>query len=134
MSATGLVSSRRGPSSEGGTALVETAIVLPLLLLLIMGIIDLGRYLAVRQEITHATREAVRVYAVTQNEQWADDAFTGGTAGLTCDEPTITPTPCTAGEPVTVTGSCDYSSATPLGTWLGLDTGVGSKAVMRCGG
>mgnify|MGYP000591097972 CR=1 FL=1 len=104
------------------------------LVFLIMGIIDLGRYFAVQQEITHAAREAVRVYAVTQNQQQADDAFVAGTAGLTCNGPNITPMPCTAGQPVTVTGSCAFSSATPLGDWLGLSPQVASSAVMRCGG
>lgn len=46
--------------SERGATLVEFAIVLPLLMLLIMGTIDMGRYMAARSSVNTATREAAR--------------------------------------------------------------------------
>lgn len=119
---------------ERGVAAVEFAMVLPVLLLLVMGIIDLGRALATKQEVTHAAREAVRVYAVTQDSNQAVQAFANGTAGLTCNPPVISPAPCTAGQEVTVTGTCDFSFVTPLVNRLPLLDQIGSKAVMRCGG
>jgi Flp pilus assembly protein TadG len=45
-------------------ALVEFALVLPLLLLLLVGIIDFGRALFVYSEVSNAAREAVRYAAV----------------------------------------------------------------------
>jgi len=107
--------------------------VLPVLLLVVMGIIDLGRAFATKQEVTHATREAVRVYAVTHDHDLAIQAFEGGTAGLACDTPVITPQPCVEGEQVAVSGVCDFHFVTPLGDRLVLNQ-IGSTAVMRCGG
>lgn len=121
-------------SGERGVAAVEAALVLPVLLLLVMGIIDLGRALATKQEVTHATREAVRVYAVTRDHDLATQAFVAGTAGLACSPPTISPEPCTTGQPVTVQGACDFNFVTPLGDRLPVLTQIGSTAVMRCGG
>ena len=43
-----------------GAAMVEFAIVLPFLLFLILGLIDLGRILMLNQMTTHASREALR--------------------------------------------------------------------------
>jgi hypothetical protein len=121
-------------SRDRGVAAVEAALVLPVLLLLIMGIIDLGRAFAAKQEVTHATREAVRVYAVTHDHDQAVAAFAAGVAGLSCSTPSISPEPCSEGEQVAVSGSCSFDFITPLGDGLpGLDQ-IGSTAVMRCGG
>lgn len=126
----------RGATShrDRGVAAVEAALVLPVLLLLVMGLIDLGRAFATKQEVTHATREAVRVYAVTQDYNLAVQAFTDGTAGLSCSPPVISPAPCIEGEEVTVTGACDFNFVTPLGDRLPVLDQIGSRAVMRCGG
>jgi hypothetical protein len=124
----------RGSRREHGVAAVEAALVLPVLLLLIMGIIDLGRALATKQEVTHATREAVRVYAVTQDHDQAVAAFENGTVGLACDPPSISPEPCSAGDVVAVSAACDFDFVTPLGDKLPVLNQIGSTAVMRCGG
>ncbi len=126
--------SAAAPRGDRGTAAVEAALVLPVLLLLIMGIIDLGRAFATKQEVTHAAREAVRVYAVTHDPEEAAQAFAVGTTGLSCSAPTISPQPCIEGEPVTVSGSCDFNFITPLGNGLPGLNQIGSTAVMRCGG
>lgn len=132
---TPIISNRAaGRHAERGVAAVEAALVLPVLLLLIMGIIDLGRAFAAKQEVTHATREAVRVYAVTHNPDEAALAFAVGTAGLSCRAPTISPQPCIEGEPVSVSGSCDFNFITPLGDRLPVLDQIGATAVMRCGG
>lgn len=119
---------------DRGVAAVEFALVMSVLLLLVMGIIDLGRALATKQEVTHATREAVRVYAVTQDYDQAVQAFVNGTAGLTCSTPVISPAPCEAGEEVAVTADCDFHFVTPLADKLPVMDRIGSTAVMRCGG
>jgi Flp pilus assembly protein TadG len=53
--------------SECGAALVEFAIVLPLLLLLVFGIIDLGRLLYTYNNLTSAVREGARLASVQSN-------------------------------------------------------------------
>jgi Flp pilus assembly protein TadG len=50
--------------SERGAAAVETAIVLPILLLLCFGIIDFGRALDAKIQLTQAAREGARVAAL----------------------------------------------------------------------
>ena len=58
---------------ERGQALVEFALVLPILLILVLGIIEFGRAWNLHQTITHAAREGARMAAmfdadVTQTE------------------------------------------------------------------
>ena len=57
--------SRRG--SERGVALVEMAIVLPLLLILVFGIIEAGWFYAELSDVRNAAREGTRL-AVTTGE------------------------------------------------------------------
>src|SRR5262245_937505 len=47
-------------SSESGQALIETALALPVLLLVLFGIIEFGIALARYQVVTNASREAAR--------------------------------------------------------------------------
>jgi Flp pilus assembly protein TadG len=49
---------------RGGQALVEAAMVLPLLLLVLVGIMEIGRAWNIRQVVTHAAREGARAAAV----------------------------------------------------------------------
>ena len=53
--------------SESGAALVEFAIVLPVLLLLAFGIVDLGRLLYTYNNLTSAVREGARLASVQQD-------------------------------------------------------------------
>jgi hypothetical protein len=55
----------RHKSGERGAALVETAIVLPLLLLLVFGIWTTARAWNVHNVLDHASREAARIGATT---------------------------------------------------------------------
>lgn len=51
---------KRFARGESGAAMVEFAIVLPLLLVLVLGIIDFGRALFVLNNLTNAAREGAR--------------------------------------------------------------------------
>lgn len=51
--------------SQKGQALVETAIILPLLILLIMGLFEFGRFLYLKNTINNAARAGARTAAVT---------------------------------------------------------------------
>ncbi|WP_328993407.1 pilus assembly protein [Kribbella sp. NBC_01245] len=58
---------RRGSgSADRGAAAVEFALLLPLLLLLVLGIVDFGRMLNAQQTLTQAAREGVRLVALGQ--------------------------------------------------------------------
>jgi Flp pilus assembly protein TadG len=114
--------------------MVETAIVLPLVLLLIFGIVDFGRAYNAKQTLTHATREAVRVYTVTEDPDETAAAFDaavislGEGSGVTLN---LDPSGgCDPGDPVTATATYSFDFLLlPFGT-ISMD----SKAVMRCGG
>lgn len=51
-----------------GQSLVEFALVLPILLILMLGILDFGRAVAAYNSVSNAARSAVRVAIVDQNE------------------------------------------------------------------
>ncbi len=52
---------------ERGTALVEFAIVVPMLLVLVLGIIDFGRMMAVAGGLAAAVRDGARMAATSSN-------------------------------------------------------------------
>jgi len=58
------ITSRGGSRGEGGAALVEFAVVMPLLVLLLCGIIDFGWLFAQNLDVRHGAREGARLAAV----------------------------------------------------------------------
>ncbi len=116
-----------------GAAAVEMALVLPILVLLVFGIVEFGRAYNAKIMLTHAAREGVREYSIIQDqgaaETFAEEAapnLSGVTARVTalCDG-----TPGDVAE-MTVSYSMDYTI--PLfrsGTW-----NLSERATMRCGG
>ncbi|HUB38783.1 MAG TPA: TadE family type IV pilus minor pilin [Streptosporangiaceae bacterium] len=88
----------RPPSSgrkvrDRGTAAVEFALVLPLLLLIVFGIIDLGRALNAQITLTEAAREGARLEAI-------------GDSAATVDARAQAAAPQLSGMTVTITSSC----------------------------
>ena len=112
------IDTRRRPLRERGAVAVEMAIVLPLLLLIIGGMIDLGRLFYVQTMVTNAAREGARMKSLGYADADADTrvlASSPGLAGLG-GNPTITYIACPAGA-----GPADGASATvsaPLFEWL----------------
>jgi Flp pilus assembly protein TadG len=62
----------RADAGERGTALIEFALILPLLLLLTVASVDLGRAFFVKNVVEQAAREGVRLRAVSSS---ADSAL-----------------------------------------------------------
>lgn len=121
---------------DRGAASVEFAVLLPLLLLLVFGIIDLGRALNVQISLTHATREGVRASALGGEDVAAvvRDAV-GPLVNVTAVTVTACSNPPTAGQRTTVTATARVDFATPLGAFLpGNTTGidVSSRGSTRC--
>ncbi|QXE92305.1 pilus assembly protein [Geomonas subterranea] len=75
---------------QKGQALVETAIVLPLLILLIMGLFEFGRFLYLKNTINNAARAGARAAAVTPKFDAAlhpdGMAATGVTHTMSCTD------------------------------------------------
>lgn len=92
---------RRSRRRSGGQALLEFALVFPLIMLLFMGIVDLGRGIFAYNEISNAAREGTRTAIVNQDPtdvvaRAAAQAISLGipTSGYTCpvlDGPTTSP-------------------------------------------
>ena len=115
-----------------GAALVEFAMILPILVLLVFGVIEFGRGYHTRSALAHAARESVREAALGIG----DPVATARNAAPNLDGPSINvdidPDPCVDGETVTVTLTYNHQYDIPLfgtGTWT-----ISEKGVMRCGG
>ncbi|MFX4287862.1 TadE/TadG family type IV pilus assembly protein [Janibacter sp. G349] len=125
---------------DRGAAAVEMAIVLPLLLLVLGGIIDFGRYFLAEVQLTNAVREGARVMVISEDSaetiqrvQTAAPAV----AGLVTTTPGVCPG---TDAKVRATAPFDWiilkpaMSLVPGGAANSLPTEVKAEAVMRCGG
>jgi Flp pilus assembly protein TadG len=119
---------------------VELALLLPVLLLLVFGIIDFGRALNAQITLTQAAREGARLAALSQaNVVSRAQAAATGLSGVT-----VTVTACPSGgaatSDATVQVSYPFTFVTPLGAIARLlgGSGLGSSltltatAVMAC--
>ena len=129
---------------ESGAVAVEMALLLPILILLLLGIMEFGRAYNAQVTLTSAAREGVRVMAINNVES---DARTAASNAMSTLNPTTTnptfaftfatspatspsPTACGAGRQVTMTISYNLSSLTGIAGPFSM-TG---KGVMQCGG
>ena len=83
---------RRFNDAEGAQALVEFAIVLPVLLLAILGLLDLARAVAQENTLAFAAREGTR-YAIVHGSSAKDPTTNASTAiawCVSCTDPTVT--------------------------------------------
>ncbi len=124
-----------------GAAAVEFAVVAPVFLLMIFGMIEVGRAIMVQQILTNASREGARLAVLDSQTALAPEvtakvtsylqnsAITGATVTINPSEPTT----AGYGEPVTVTVSVPYSSVSWLPTTWFMKSGATLKAssVMR---
>ena len=118
---------------DQGSSAVEFALVLPLLLLLVSGIIDFGRAYNEKLTLTHAAREGVRAWALGGTLADATTRTTDAAVGLSGI--TVTTTTCTAGAETSLTAKASFSYLTPFIAALAPSTTVlSAKGVMRCGG
>ncbi|MFF0343854.1 TadE/TadG family type IV pilus assembly protein [Kribbella sp. NPDC004875] len=66
-----------GSSADRGATAVEFALLLPLLLLVVMGIVDFGRMLNAQESLTQAAREGARLVALGQDPTARTQAAAG---------------------------------------------------------
>lgn len=116
---------------EQGAALVEFALVLPILLLLLLGIIDFGFYFYNDLQLTQVARDAIRYVSVGKVAE-----ANATIAGATLISTTINTQSIDAGSTgteATVTLTATYSTITPLPGLAGLDTEfpINATAKMR---
>lgn len=118
---------------DRGAAAVEMAIVLPLLLLVLFGLVDFGRAFNAQMQLTQAAREGVRVVVLSGNLDAAaalDAAEARAQLAMPCDTPckpivdraTTASTVCASGVDGRgkITVKSTFTFITPLGPIAGL--------------
>ena len=129
---------RHRMKSDRGAAVVEFALVVPLLIVLVMGIAEFGRAFFIQATMAGAAREGARAMAL------ADPASAGPAAGTTAAQNALSPI---TGPTFTPGPACPASGATPANatytiTWdmpsitgmFGATFKLTGKGVMRCNG
>jgi Flp pilus assembly protein TadG len=114
---------------DRGAAMVEFAIVLPVLLLILLGIIEFGRAYNTQVSIQAAAREGARELALRHTSTDVVSATRGGAPSVDIDGIAQTPCPATGDGKAKVTISETFSfMVLPFGP---LD--LKATGVMRCG-
>jgi Flp pilus assembly protein TadG len=119
---------------ERGAALVEFAIVLPILLTLVFGIIEYGRAYEVKVQLTGGVREGARALALGKTSGQATQAVKDAAPGINLAGASFTNTACPAGGAdgnATVKISYSLPSLTPLIPSGSIN--LTATGVMRCG-
>jgi Flp pilus assembly protein TadG len=101
-----------------GQGLVEFALVLPLVLLLIFGVVDLGRAVYAYNTVAEAARQANRTAIVNQTEATVKDAAIGAAPALNLQASNVTvcyKTSSTAQTDCTNPGTDDCPASLQLG-------------------
>ncbi len=127
----------RAQARDRGASAVEFALVAPVLILMLLGIIAFGHAFHVQSVLSNAARDGVRVMALTDSPADARATTVSSAAPAANVSPshiTITPTSCSAADtsgPGTATLTISY----PM-ELLGLGTPINltSKGTMRCNG
>lgn len=133
----------RNLNKEQGAVAVEFALLLPVLLVILLGIIEFGRVYNAQITVTQAAREGARVMAIQNDAALARDSAIQAASALDSSLLTveieargpdmsgpITSDSCLPGQQVTVRISYESQSLTGFVGPLEL-TGLGA---MRCGG
>ena len=123
---------RRHNMNDDGVVSIELALILPLLLLLIFGIIQFGRAYNAKIELSSAVREGARAFALGTDDPEAvtKDAAPGLDADLI--EVETSTSPCTSGEEASVTASYPFDLNVPF--WGDHAITISATGVMRCSG
>jgi Flp pilus assembly protein TadG len=103
--------------SEDGGALVEFALVVPMLLLLVFGIVDFGRAFQSSITLTNATREGARLGA-TGADYWTICNRVSATAGVSPVTCTVSNAEGASGTSVVVNAQHTLTFITPIGGLL----------------
>jgi Flp pilus assembly protein TadG len=134
---------KRGLHGESGVAIVEFALVLPLLMLIVVGILDFGRALNYWADTTHLASEGARLAAVdripagTSLQSYirdqADSAELRDGGSMSIDdalEVCVTSLGDEVGDPVEVQVTTNYKWIPLLGI-ADVSTPISGKATMR---
>ncbi|MFQ5947583.1 MAG: TadE/TadG family type IV pilus assembly protein [Acidimicrobiia bacterium] len=111
---------------------MEFALVLTVFVLLVFGIVEFSRAYNAKVTLTHATREGVRVLAVTQDSGSAVTATVNAATSLDPALLSVSTTACVPGDPTSVAATYPFTYNIPL--FGSATVTLKSEGVMRCGG
>ncbi|OCA87516.1 hypothetical protein A8F94_06510 [Bacillus sp. FJAT-27225] len=121
--------------SEKGQSMVETALILPIVLMLLFGIVDFGRIFHAYLTLDHAGREAARLASIQKSNDDITAKINSSIAGLESSRLTITISPNetarTSGTDATVTLVYNIDFITPLVASLASPLTLTDTTVMR---
>jgi Flp pilus assembly protein TadG len=122
------------PRGERGAATVEFALVLPVLLMVIVATVQVGRGWDAKLTLSQAVRQGARVAALGGSQAAARDAVADAADSLTASELSVTApaSTCSEGQMVTVQATYTYTLTIPL--MPERDITMTSASSMRCGG
>ena len=110
--------------NQKGSAVLEMALILPLLLTFLFGIVEFSRILSAKQVITNAAREGARAGAVDLNDagaltkaQTVSQSYLTST-GMELKKATIKPSFVQAGGSAALQVVIDYRYDSLLTTWI----------------
>lgn len=123
---------RKNEQSRGAVA-VEFALVAPILLALVAGIVEFSHAYNQQISVTQAAREAARTMAIKNSQAEAQAAASAGAPGLNTAafSYSFTPASCSAGANANVTITYTTNTLTGL---FGSDITLTGVGAMRCGG
>ena len=110
----------RAPSHMRGQSLVEAAITLPVVLLLALGVTDIGRGFYYREAVTNSVRQALRM-AVSSYQQSTANNICSGTGSGPLAVTVVSAIPPSGGAIVTIANQAaleSSSNGTPAGSVL----------------
>lgn len=100
-----------GCKKNKGQAIVEFALIIPLFLILVFGILEVGRLVFMQMTVAQAAREGARAVAVSGDRTQAAVAVNKFPGTFTT---TVTPNPLVYGQPVTVQVTTTITILTPI--------------------
>jgi len=125
----------RRSSDDRGAAAVEFALVLPVLIILLLGLVEFSRVFNVQISLSNAAREGARTMAIENDAGVARDSAVSAAPSInpavSAGQITVDPAPCAEGDTVIVT--IDYSVDLLTG-FFGAEIPLTGRGVMRCGG
>jgi len=127
---------RRTRTDDEGAVVVELALILPLLLMLVFGIIAFGLGFNQKLVVTRAAREAARTMAITDSSSQATTAAYNASPSLDSGSMTVTLSGCgpTPGPTDTASAQIDYPYDYDIPFVGSYSVVLSSTAVMHCGG